>query len=144
MKSLVLGLRNGTDIRAYPVSLFAQTPLINDRLGDKELLLTAAFDGDYIQVFDREIEPGTTLIFNPSPTPGWFVDTQTGSEWVPRGECVKGPYAGRQLRPFAHYNKIFWYVWADFFPGCDIYSQLPADNKSQQEAAPGSQIATGE
>lgn len=131
MKSLVLGLRNGTDTRAYPVSLFAQTPLINDRLGDRNLLLTAAFDDDYIQVFDREIEPGTTLTFDLSSTPGWFVDTQTGSEWAPHGQCTRGHYAGRQLRPFAHYNKIFWYVWADFFPETDVYSQPHPDNKSQ-------------
>ena len=144
MKSLVLGLRNGEDNRAYPVSLFAQTPLINDRLGDKDLLLTAAFDGDYIQVFDRNIESATTLTFRPSSTPGGFVDTSTESEWGPQGQCIKGHYAGHRLRPFAHYNKIFWYVWADFFPGTDIYAQPPADSNAPQEAAVSSIALPGD
>jgi len=144
MKSLVLGLRNGTDNRAYPVSLFAQAPLINDRLGNKDLLLTAAFDDDYIQVFEREIEPGRTLTFKPSSTPGWYVDEQTKSEWAPQGKCMKGSNAGRQLIPFAHYNKIFWYVWADFFPGTEIYSPLRDDNESQQKDVASSQAVAGE
>ncbi len=122
MKSLVLGLRNGVDNRAYPVSLFAHTPLINDQLGDKDLLLVAAFDEDYIQVFDREVEPGTSLTFRAATSAGHFLDTLTESEWNPQGRCISGSYAGHQLQQFAHYNKIFWYVWADFFPGTDIYS----------------------
>jgi len=126
MKSLVLGLRNGDDNRAYPVPLFAQTPLINDQLGDKHLLLVSAFDADYIQVFDREVAPGATLTFKLSSTPGNFVDTHGDSEWSPQGKCISGSYAGRQLQLFPHYNKIFWYVWADFFPATDIYSQ-PSD-----------------
>ena len=133
MKSLVLGLRNGADNRAYPVSLFASQPLINDRLGDKDLLLIAAFDQDYIQVFDREIEPGKTLSFESSSTPGYFVDTQTGSQWAPKGLCISGSYAGQQLQQFPHYNKIFWYVWADFFHATDIYCQSANDDASLPE-----------
>nr|AEJ31926.1 hypothetical protein [uncultured microorganism] len=123
MKSLVLGVRNGADNRTYPASVFAHESLINDRLGDKDLLLVAAFDNDYLQVFDRQIKPGTTLVFKPSSKPDYFLDTQTGSEWSPQGQCTSGNYGGQQLRPFAHYNKMFWYVWADFFPGTDIYTQ---------------------
>jgi hypothetical protein len=127
MKSLVLGLRNAEENRTYPVSLFAHTPLINDSLGNKKLLLITAFDDDYIQVFDREIEPGTSLTFKPSSKPGWFFDELSESEWTPQGKCASGKYVGRQLQPYAHYNKIFWYVWADFFPGTDIYSPTPGD-----------------
>jgi hypothetical protein len=144
MKSLVLGLRNGVHNRAYPVSLFTQAPLINDRLGDKDLLLVAAFDNDYIQVFDRAIEPGTTLTFKPSPVSDRFVDTLTESEWTLHGRCDRGYYAGRQLQTFAHYNKMFWYVWADFFPGTGIYAQLPANSERQQTVLPGSLAVAGE
>jgi len=132
MKSLVLGVRSGAENRTYPVSVFAQAPLINDHLGDTALLLLAAFDDDYIQVFDRQVEPGTTLTFKSSSRPGWFVDTDTDSEWSPQGQCMAGHYAGHQLRPFAHYNKMFWYVWADFFPGTDIYSQSQQPDKLQE------------
>jgi hypothetical protein len=134
MKSLVLGVRSGTHNRTYPVSVFEQEPLINDCVGERELLLIAAFDNDYIQVFDRQIEPGITLTFKSSSRPGWFIDTGTNSEWSPRGQCMSGHYAGHQLHPFAHYNKIFWYVWADFFPGTDIYSQSLQADTSQSTA----------
>jgi|GEM_PF-1357497 len=135
MKSFILGLRNGATSRAYPVSMFSQTSLVSDHLGDKGVVLIAAFDNDYIQVFDRELEPGATLDFKPSSTPGGMIDHQSGSEWSPQGECVSGQYTGRRLRPFSHYNKIFWYVWADFFPGTEIYSPAPADPVPQQPTA---------
>lgn len=142
MKSLVLGVRNGADIKTYPVSVFAEAPLINDHLGDQELLLVAAFNDDYIQVFDRQIKPGTTLTFKPSSRPGWFVDTHTDSEWSPQGQCKTGHYAGHRLRPFAHYNKIFWYVWADFFPGTDIYAHAPQTDELQ-DSPEGAESAAG-
>ena len=132
MKSMVLGVRNGSDNRAYPISLFDNAPLVNDQLGDRALLLVAAFDNDYIQVFDREIESGTVLTFRPSSTPNQFVDTQTGSEWGPQGQGIEGHYSGRQLQPYAHYNKIFWYVWADFFPETDLCLEVPVSDLSQE------------
>lgn len=134
MKSLVLGVRNGVDTKTYPVSVFAQEPVINDRLGDKDLLLIAAFENDYIQVFDRQIESGTSLDFKPASRPGYFIDTQTDSEWSAQGQCITGQYAGRQLRPYPHYNKMFWYVWADFQPGTEIYALAQQTGELQASA----------
>jgi hypothetical protein len=74
-----------------------------------------------MQVFDRNIDDDMILIFGKSEDGNSIVDIESGSEWSVTGECKSGHYAGSQLSPIAHYNKIFWYVWSDYFPGGEIF-----------------------
>ncbi len=128
MKSMVIGVQIGDQTRTYPASLFENGAhqLIHDELGGTPLLLAAACDGDYIQVFDRRLDDGQVLTFRPAETADHFVDNETGSEWAPTGNCMAGPLEGKRLKPVPHYNKIFWYVWSDFHPGTEIYQPAPA------------------
>jgi len=75
---------------------------------------------DYMQVFDRRIV-GATLTFEKAGGGPGFVDKESGSEWTPTGKCTAGGHQGTQLAPIPHYNKIFWFVWSDYHPNCDIY-----------------------
>jgi len=120
MKSQVLGLFADGQARAYPVSVVANEPAINDQLGKTSLAIFCV--NDYMQAFDRRIDADTILTFEKSKQERRFLDRQSGSEWTATGEAVEGTYSGRKLAPIPHYNKIFWYVWADYFPGSDIYS----------------------
>jgi hypothetical protein len=81
-----------------------------------------------MQVFDRRVV-GATLTFEQSAEGGGFVDRESGSEWSPTGKCTSGKHQGTQLVAIPHYNKIFWFVWSDYFPNCDIYgdaASIPA------------------
>ncbi len=135
MKSYVLGVQIGEENKTYPVSLFDRQQLIEDEIGGRPLLITAANEGDYVQVFDRRIEPGKVLTFKPAGMGDRFIDSETGSEWLPTGQCSSGSYQGRQLQAVPHYNKIFWYVWADFFPGTEIYGDTEAESREIAESA---------
>jgi len=119
----------GDQTRTYPVSLFegGAHRLIHDEVGGVPLLVVAAYNGDYIQVFDRSLDDGRILTFRPAETEDHFIDRETGSQWAPTGECVAGALKGRRLDPVPHYNKIFWYVWSDFHPGTEIYQPAPAE-----------------
>ena len=119
MKSLVLGLLSGDQSRAYPVDAVADRQIINDQLADMHLAIFCA--DDFMQVFDRRVDGDTIPTFRKSDQDNRFVDVETGSEWTTTGACISGKYEGRQLSAIPHYNKIFWYVWSDYFPGGEIF-----------------------
>ena len=118
MKSLVLGVMSGGEARAYPAVVVADHEVINDSVGATPLTIFC-FE-DYMQVFDRRVV-GATLTFEKAKQGPGFVDRETGSEWSMTGTCTTGKHFGTQLVAIPHYNKIFWFVWSDYFPNCDIY-----------------------
>ncbi|MFQ5548197.1 MAG: DUF3179 domain-containing (seleno)protein [Woeseia sp.] len=132
MKSLVLGLVSGDRARAYPVDLAARETVINDQLGDTKLAIVCA--DDYLQVFDRRLEDSAITLARPDQ-PGRIVDTETGSQWSATGEALSGRYEGARLTPIPHYNKIFWYVWADFHPDCEIFGAAKDAGRTRPSAA---------
>ncbi len=121
MKSLVAGVEIDAIARAYPLALFESDSLLLDKLGDRSIVFVSAFGGDYVQVFDRKVENGPILEFS-SLIESHFTDTQTESTWDLRGLCVAGALQGTQLIPVPHYNKIFWFAWADYHPDTQIYA----------------------
>lgn len=121
MKSFVLGVLADGQSRTYPVVRVAEQKVINDQLGDTPLAIFC--DDDYMQVFDRRIV-GATLTFEKAGEGPGFVDKESGSEWSPTGRCTAGEHQGTQLAAIPHYNKIFWFVWSDYFPNCEIYGQI--------------------
>ena len=122
LKSLVLGVESNGAERAYPLSTLDDGALINDELGGEPLLLVSGFGGDYAQVFSRRVGSGSDLSFRASDSPDRLIDVQTQSTWNLKGECIEGPHRGARLRPIPHYNKIFWFAWADYHPATEVYA----------------------
>jgi len=120
MKSQVLGVTAGGMSRTYPADVVAEPEVINDQLGDTPLAIFCV--DDYMQVFDRRVV-GATLTFERAQSGPGFVDRETGSEWSATGKCILGEHRGTELVAIAHYNKIFWFVWADYFPDCPVYGE---------------------
>lgn len=132
MKSLVLGVSAGGEARSYPVSVVKEQRVINDRLGDTPLAIFC--EDDYLQVVDRRVV-GATLTFERAGQGPGFVDRESGSKWSPTGKCTSGKHEGTQLAPIPHYNKIFWFVWSDYFPDCDIYGDAASITEATASAA---------
>ncbi|MFQ5562539.1 MAG: DUF3179 domain-containing (seleno)protein [Parvularculaceae bacterium] len=121
MKSMVTGVEIDGQSRTYTMEHSTNEPLLHDALAGVDLLIVSAYGGDLIQVFNRQVR-GQSLTF--SHLDGeTFQDNQTGSKWDVRGACVEGEFKGEQLQLIPHYNKMFWYVWADYHPGTDIYKE---------------------
>jgi len=134
LKEQVIGVAIGGESKAYPVSLFAGgDTVLNDELGGTPICLVSAAGGDFIQVYDRRAG-GTTLSFRPGPGGDELTDAETGSRWRPQGHCVAGEHEGSALLPVPHYNKIFWYVWADYHPGTRLHGE-ETDAKTPAQAA---------
>jgi len=123
MKSFVLGVLADGQAQTYPAVLVADKKVINDQVGDTPVAIFCV--DDYMQVFDRRIV-GATLTFAKAQQGSGFVDNESGSAWSATGSCTTGEHHGTQLVPIPHYNKIFWFVWADYFPNCQIYGESGA------------------
>lgn len=133
MKSLVLGVLWGKHSRAYPIATIADRETINDKLGSMHLAILCL--DDFVQIFDRRVDGSAILTFGKATSSDHFVDAETGSEWTATGACVSGAYEGRQLSAIPHYNKIFWYVWSDYFPNGEIFGESGFDeNKADKRA----------
>ena len=119
MKSLVLGVLCDDRSRAYPTDAVSAHKVINDRLGDTHLAIFCV--DDYMQVYDRRIDGGVTLTFGKSDQDECFIDLESASVWSATSIAISGKHEGTRLTPIPHYNKIFWYVWSDYFPHGDIF-----------------------
>jgi hypothetical protein len=132
MKSLVLGVSAGGQDRTYPAAIVADQEVINDRLGNTPLAIFCV--DDYMQVFDRRVV-GATLTFEKADEGEGFTDKESGSSWSAIGMCTAGKHQGTQLAAIPHYNKIFWFVWSDYYPNCDIYGETASITGTEASAA---------
>jgi len=63
---------------------------------------------------------------------------QSNSEWTATGACTAGKYQGKKPTLVPHYNKIFWYVWSDYFPDGDIFESRESNTASASGTAQAS------
>ena len=121
-KEYVLGVRLAGEARAYPFSVLDKQPVVNDQIS--EIDVAVLFDKATTSgaVFDRQLEDGTVLTFEPGPDSRLAVDTDTQSEWdILTGTAMSGPLEGTQLSqvPITY---AFWFGWADYHGEGTVYS----------------------
>ena len=127
----VVGLNVNGQAVAYPFSALRQTPVINDRIAARDLVLfyvggtRSAFEGvgrspSRIVGSTGVYEPfvhGEKLTFRGEGDA--IVDDSTGSTWSVLGRATAGPLGGTQLTPLAH-GDHFWFAWAAFHPETEV------------------------
>ena len=124
-KSLVIGIqipaRNGTtQFRAYPLTHFAETAVINDMLGEVPLLIFHDKASFATAVFKRNVGKDVRTF---SPQASHFVEDNTGTRWnTITGEATSGKDKGKRLERLPAVN-IYWFAWARYYPETTIYSQ---------------------
>lgn len=69
----------------------------------------------------RPVSDGENLTFEVSD--GRIRDVGTGSEWRIDGRAVDGPLEGVRLEPIAEAYVAFWFAWAAFHPGTEIWTE---------------------
>ena len=120
-KEYVIGVRLGGEARAYPFSVLAREPVINDEVGgvpvgvffDKTTLSGAAFD--------RTLPDGAVLTFESTADPLVVRDLETQSEWdAISGAVIGGELEGAQLTPIP-ITYSFWFGWIDYHTESSVY-----------------------
>ena len=120
-KALVMAIRLGDHVRAYPLGEFQQTKLVTDTVAGKNLVIYRDAETEASAVYERGLD-GQELTFKPGKTWVTLEDTTTGSTWnVVTGKAVSGALSGKTLTRVPHYQ-IYWFGLVDFYPQATVYA----------------------
>ncbi|MFO7664429.1 MAG: DUF3179 domain-containing protein [Chloroflexota bacterium] len=120
--------------KAYPIEVFTDEPVINDRVGDTTVVLAGR--GESIELEGRSRRQGLSRtwsagreirayeraeeIFSAGVNPGTLIDLQ-GREWRITEEALLGPEGMILKRLPGHL--AYWFGWFAFFPETAVYGQ---------------------
>lgn len=122
-KSLVIGVQapaegGNTQFRAYPLTHFTDTAIINDTLDGVPLLVFHDKTSFATAVFERDVA-GKVRTFRQKDR--HFAEDDTGTRWnLITGEAVSGKDGGGRLERLPAVN-IYWFAWARYHPETSIY-----------------------
>ena len=122
-KSLVIGIQvpakdGTTQFRAYPLTHFTETAVINDTLGEVPLLIFHDKASFATAVFMRNVAKEVRIF---SPKDRHFVEDDAGTRWnLITGEATSGKEEGMRLERLPAVN-IYWFAWARYYPETSIY-----------------------
>lgn len=109
-----------TQFRAYPLTHFAKTTVINDMIGEVPLLIFHDKVSFATAVFTRNVAKDVRTF---SSQDGNFVEDNTGTRWnLVTGEATSGKDKGKRLERVPAVN-IYWFAWARYYPQTTIYRQ---------------------
>ncbi len=122
---LVLGYKNGNEVRAYPHPILDWHEIINDKVGDHAFAVTyCPLTGTGIG-WDRIIDGKETtfgvsgLLFNSNLLP---YDRETDSNWSQmRLDCVNGELLGTKIATF-NLVETTWATWKAMYPQTKVVS----------------------
>jgi hypothetical protein len=130
----VLGVIDGKNITAFPLSFLATTPIVQTKVGNLDVLIiskpgmASAVDARIIReskdilaaaAYSRKVA-GHLLDFKLNNNV--IVDLQTGSTWNMFGVAVDGELKGTQLEKVDR-GVYFSFVWLDFYPDSRIFNE---------------------
>lgn len=122
---LILGYKNGDDVRAYPRIILDWHEIINDKIGDVALAVTyCPLTGTGIG-WDRNIDGNETtfgvsgLLYNTNLIP---YDRSTNSNWSQiLNESVNGDLEGKKA-DLIMLVETDWKTWKSLYPGTKVVS----------------------
>jgi len=115
----VVGIVQGHEARAYPITVLAYHEVINDEVGGKRVTVSYSPLADFAAVFadnrggfghTGSLYEGFHLLY----------DRESDSLWFPAsGECVRGAYKGEKLRA-AVALRTTWAAWKALHPDTTV------------------------
>lgn len=120
-KDMVMGLRLNGAARAYPFKELGQQAVVNDALGDIEVVVAYDRDSQMAVPFARQVaDQILTFQLREGGFPFQLRDLETGSIWDLTGLAIDGPLSGTRLTQVPAHN-AFWFAWVTFWPETDVY-----------------------
>jgi hypothetical protein len=107
--------------KAYPFRFLSLEPVINDTIGENDILIVFNIASATGVVFDRRLGD-MTLTFNQlGSDPFTMKDNETGSTWnALTGTATEGPLADETLERVKS-TAAFWFGWKDFHADTSVY-----------------------
>jgi hypothetical protein len=130
-ETLVLGVRNGKQARAYPLEALAKAGVIREEVGGRPWVVlwygptrTAAAYSPVASPPKKVDAPARPVTLNLDPKGGEvpFVDKETGSRWDIAGRAVEGELRGWTLA-WLDGTQVRWFAWSAEQPETSIYGK---------------------
>ncbi len=122
-KERIHGTIVGDKSRVFQIDAFPDTiHTINDTYHGTQLVTVGSSELDVVAAYERTLEDGTVLEFNPVQNQLPVVrEDNEGTRWDSFGFAIEGPRAGTQLNQ-ADSFVAYWFAWVAFYPGAEIHS----------------------
>lgn len=131
--TLVVGYKNGTDVRAYPHPILDWHEIINDKVGSDEIAIIYCPLTGTTTAWGRKINGTTTtfgvsgLLYNSNVIP---YDRLTNSNWSQiRLDCVNGNLREEKAQTF-HAAETTWKTWKTMYPETKVVSKQTGFNRN--------------
>lgn len=120
VKEFVVGVEQNGEATAYPFSVLNEVPVVNDIVGEQNILVVFNSDTGTGIVFDRQVD-GQTLTFSLTED-SVIIDAETGTLWdITSGQALEGLLAGETLTRLKS-TASFWFGWKDWYPNTRVYT----------------------
>ena len=124
-KDLVLGIADAGSAKAYPFDALEDQPVVNDSVGETDILVFFDPDTNTALAFDRTVD-GSPLSFHlegqVNGVQTVLMDDRTGSRGVAfTGKAVAGKMEGTTLKRVPSHLS-FWFAWTDWNPETELYT----------------------
>jgi hypothetical protein len=134
-KSLVLGVRLGSAVKAYPFTHLSQAQVINDTVGNTPVLIVFREKSATGLVFNRRVDEQVLTFVATEKAHGGLMtlrDEHTGSLWSAfKGMALEGLLRGKQLEQLPS-TYAFWFAWKDYYPETGLYeANNPISSKEE-------------
>jgi hypothetical protein len=121
-KTEVYALRLGDHAKAYPIDRVLAERVVNDRLGETDLVLVGDAESGAVRAYlrnGRRFSPGDH---------GRQLRDETGRRWQITEEALTAEPAGEQ--PLLKLERVpghlsLWFAWFGFFPRTEVYGLKP-------------------
>ncbi len=123
---IVLGFEWNNDARAYPVRIMNWHEIVNDRIGQRDVVVTYCPLCRSAIVFDAHLQDGSKLTFGNTgalyESAMVMYDLETESDWwQAAGEAIRGPLKGAYLETLPSLITT-WGEWSALFPNSRVLS----------------------
>jgi hypothetical protein len=118
-KAMVLAVRLGSARKAYPLEVFRRLPVVNDRVGETDVVVIGRADSRTARAYERRART-----FGPGATPSELVDARSGGRWRVEEERLVHPATGETL-PRIGAHLVYWFGWHAFHPDAELYTAPP-------------------
>lgn len=135
-QNLILGIKNGSEVKAYPHPILNWHEIVNARIGDLDIAVTyCPLTGTGIS-WNREIDGQTTtfgvsgLLYKNNLIP---YDRATGSYWSQiLNQSVHGKHVRKKAETF-QLVETTWQTWKKMYPNSKVLSTQTGFDRSYQE-----------
>lgn len=120
-KERVIGVIVDEKAKVYSIEQFNGLKVIEDNFQGTDIVVAGDKTKNFLLLFERKMPDGALLSFTavPDALPVVMADNE-GNQWDMLGRAVIGPRQGQQLAGLKSYIG-YWFAWAAFYPGLELY-----------------------